>query len=152
MTNQPVVGEIVLIKRQPVTLNLNRAERILYPAIVTCVYEGGIVDVLEVRYASRQNVNFVKGVLPGDGLEQYQRMPNPLADRIAALEAKIEGKASTDDSSMTIADAIRSLDTDNPENWTGAGKPQVSAIEAALGRDITAAERDAAWNEVQASA
>lgn len=49
-----------------------------------------------------------------------------------------------------IADAIRGLDRDNPELWTNSGKPQVSAIEAVLGYDISASERDAALEMVEA--
>ena len=44
-----------------------------------------------------------------------------------------------------IRAAIRRLATDNPALWTKSGKPQVEAVEHALGRHITAAERDAAW-------
>lgn len=41
--------------------------------------------------------------------------------------------------------AIDVLDSDNKDLWTGEGKPQVKAIENELGFDITADERDAAW-------
>lgn len=43
-----------------------------------------------------------------------------------------------------IRDAIAQLDPENPEHFTKDGKPQVAAIEAILGYNITAAERDAA--------
>lgn len=33
---------------------------------------------------------------------------------------------------------------------TSSGKPKVEAIEEILGRDITAADRDAAWDRIQA--
>lgn len=43
-----------------------------------------------------------------------------------------------------IVEAISGLPKDDAGLWTGGGKPQVAAIEAALGWPITAAERDAA--------
>ena len=48
------------------------------------------------------------------------------------------------------ADAVRSLDRDDPGLWTSDGKPRVEALEAALGREVAAAERDAAWETVEA--
>lgn len=45
--------------------------------------------------------------------------------------------------------AIRALTPGNPEHWTKAGKPRVRALEAQLGFDISAADRDAAWQEIQ---
>jgi hypothetical protein len=44
-----------------------------------------------------------------------------------------------------IANAILDLDRDNKELWTERGAPQVKALEISLGRDITAADRNAAW-------
>ena len=41
--------------------------------------------------------------------------------------------------------ALASLDPDNAELWTQNGLPQVAALEAAAGFDVTAAERDVAW-------
>lgn len=44
--------------------------------------------------------------------------------------------------------AIAGLEEGNEEHWTRDKRPQVSAIEAATGlRDVSAAERDAAWAE-----
>lgn len=47
-----------------------------------------------------------------------------------------------------VVDAIRTLrrdERDNPKAWTKDGQPQVKAIEKVMGKDITAADRDAAW-------
>ena len=46
--------------------------------------------------------------------------------------------------------AIRSLDREDESLWTRDGKPRVDALERALGYDITAADRDAAWEALQA--
>ncbi|RMG60280.1 MAG: hypothetical protein D6717_00320 [Gammaproteobacteria bacterium] len=43
-----------------------------------------------------------------------------------------------------IRRAVEALDKDDPEAWTSGGKPQVAAIEAVLGYQISAAERDKA--------
>lgn len=48
-----------------------------------------------------------------------------------------------------ITDAIRALEPVNPEHWTKAGKPRVKALEERLGHDISAADRDAAWQEIE---
>lgn len=45
----------------------------------------------------------------------------------------------------SIVSAIESLDLANPLLWTADGKPTVAAVEDAVGRGITAAERDEAW-------
>ena len=49
-----------------------------------------------------------------------------------------------------IVVAIQSLDEVDPELWTKGGKPQVSAIEAVLGWEISGAERDEAWARLEA--
>ena len=54
-----------------------------------------------------------------------------------------------------IVDATGRLDPEDPSLWSGRGKsrrPKVAALEAVLGHDITAAERDGAWAAYQARA
>jgi len=63
------------------------------------------------------------------------------------------GNAETDARHALIVDAIRDLLEADPERaddayWTKSGKPDVKALETLLGFDISAAERDAAWDEV----
>lgn len=48
-----------------------------------------------------------------------------------------------------IVEAIGRLDRDVPGNWTADGKPWVEAIEAVLGRPVTAAQRDAAVDSLK---
>ena len=50
-----------------------------------------------------------------------------------------------------IVTAISRLEAGNIDHWTKSGKPEVRALEAALGYDISAAERDAAWAACQAN-
>ena len=49
-----------------------------------------------------------------------------------------------------IVAAIRKLDIHVSTNWLKSGKPSVRALEKMLGYDITSAERDKAWQAVQA--
>ncbi len=48
-----------------------------------------------------------------------------------------------------IIEVIKLLEPDDPELWTGSGKPKVEAIEPILGRSITGGERDVAWDKYQ---
>lgn len=48
-----------------------------------------------------------------------------------------------------IVAAIGQLNPENPDHWTKAGKPDVAALEAILDRDISADDRDAAWQRAQ---
>lgn len=61
----------------------------------------------------------------------------------AAKVAKPEGDLLT----AAIVEAIGKL---QPDDFGRDGKPHVKAIEAVLGYDIAAADRDAAWSAVQA--
>ena len=44
-----------------------------------------------------------------------------------------------------ICKAIEQLDPDNAEQWIGNGAPATSALEDILGWEVSAAERDEAW-------
>lgn len=48
-----------------------------------------------------------------------------------------------------IVQAIGMLDPENEDDFTKAGKPDVSALEVTLGKGITAEQRDAAWAAFQ---
>ena len=50
---------------------------------------------------------------------------------------------------LTIEAACARLDRADASLWTRAGVPTTAALEALLGRDVSAAERDAAWAAVQ---
>lgn len=65
-------------------------------------------------------------------------------------EAKAGKKNMRDDAIEAIGKVLGLLDPQNPEHFTNGGKPEVKAIEAILEIDITAAERDAAWDKYQA--
>ena len=55
-----------------------------------------------------------------------------------------------DELQAAIRGAIEALDPNNPRHFTKGGKPEVKALEARLGFDISAAERDEAWTAVEA--
>ena len=46
---------------------------------------------------------------------------------------------------VCLTDAIADLTPGDPAHWTRDGLPRVRALEALTGNDITAAERDLAW-------
>ena len=50
-----------------------------------------------------------------------------------------------------IREAIEELDPDNPKLWTSTGVPRVTVLEAALGHQIAAAQRDEAWAQLSES-
>lgn len=53
------------------------------------------------------------------------------------------------DSNMTIEEAIKKLDAESTDDFTGGGLPRVSSVEKILGRDVTADEVKAAWENLQ---
>lgn len=48
-----------------------------------------------------------------------------------------------------IVAAIAMLDTADKTSWTSGGKPQVAALEKVLQKQISAAQRDEAWETYQ---
>lgn len=83
------------------------------------------------------------GVLyvPGETMELDEATAAPLLG-IESIAAVNEQAASRD---QVLDRALASLDPDDAALWTQGGLPQVAALEAAAGFDVTAAERDAAW-------
>ena len=82
----------------------------------------------------------------------FDRADLAIARRAAGLDASTPDPEQAPDPHLDdIAAAIGKLDRDSKSLWTRRGKPRVAAIEAAIGRDITAAQRDAAWKIVQNS-
>ncbi len=80
-------------------------------------------------------------------------LPDPSGERWLRRGAAVEvtDDAATDEEpsrEQAIEDAINNLEVGHEDHWTKAGKPEVKALEAALGFDISAAERDAAWESV----
>lgn len=48
-----------------------------------------------------------------------------------------------------VVEAIRAMDRDDASIWTN-GKPKATYLKDVLGRPVSSAERDAAWDEVNA--
>ena len=98
------------------------------------------VDIGTVREIAKNAADeAVAGIQTGTGMSAEDIAT--LVDRRIA-EARIENR---------IRDAIGRLDPKNPEHFTTGRdpKPRVEAIEAILGTDITAGQRDATWAAVQ---
>ena len=97
--------------------------------------------------------------LPGEAVELTREAAAPLlADGVVTKGAtagarekdppppRPEGEALQ----AAIRAAIEGLDLADKSTWTKGGKPEVKALEARLGFDISAAERDEAWTAVEA--
>ena len=79
--------------------------------------------------------------VPGDTMELDEATAAPLLG-VESIAPVKEQAASRD---QVLDRALASLDPNDAALWTQNGLPQVAALEAAAGFDITAAERDAAW-------
>ena len=68
-----------------------------------------------------------------------------------AEDPEIRAKAESSlDRHTALADAIDDLEEGNEAHWTKAGKPECKALEEATGlKDVSAAERDAVWEDVR---
>lgn len=110
-------------------------------------------------YVLKTPLKTAEGVVPpGKTVELSEKDGEALvaceaAEAVKAGKTKANAKPA-DAVALTaaIAEAIGKLDKDKVENWTKGGVPQVGAIEAALGYEISAGERDAAWTAFQAEA
>ena len=73
-------------------------------------------------------------------------------DDLAILKAEpmltVETHDRSSDTADDLTDAARAAA--DAGDITKNGKPEVKAIEAILGRDITAVERDEAWDKIEA--
>jgi len=90
-------------------------------------------------------------------LEVSDTQPDDYVAPVAAADAATNTtntppELSAEERLAAIKEAITGLDADIAANWTKGGAPTVPAITAVVGFDVTAAERDAVWAEIQAGA
>lgn len=92
----------------------------------------------------------------GELVELSDEQADSLAEHLVVHSADAEAPVGEADEAADKADAlvaaIGQLDPENHDHWTKAGKPDVAALEAILGRDISADDRDAAWQRAQDAA
>ena len=102
----------------------------------------------------------VKGDLPdfGKPSDQSDRDASEidaLRERVAVLEAENatlrDGKPTAPDIDLIRA-AVEGLDPANDDHWTSAGLPDVSAVKAQLGADVTRAQITEAAPDAKRSA
>lgn len=95
-------------------------------------------------YRITQTNEFKRGeVLGYDG-----EIPKGLEHRVEYLDAG----AADEETNAHIGNLvvlIGMLEEGNPEHWTRGGKPSVDALEEAIDADVTAADRDKAWELYQ---
>ncbi|SDH92311.1 hypothetical protein [Roseospirillum parvum] len=53
--------------------------------------------------------------------------------------------ATATDGATDLLAAIGQLEPGNPDHWTKDGRPDARALAAVVGREVSAAERDAVW-------
>jgi len=80
---------------------------------------------------------------PGDTIPLTEKEAAMLGSNVKPAEANADQNRLE-----AIAAAIEQLDKNNPDLWTNDHKPQVKAIEEITGFDITAGQRDEAWESV----
>lgn len=89
------------------------------------------------------------GVDPEPGSEADSGEPDAVGDDPG--EGSDPSPGDPDPRRQAIIEAIRGLTPGDPKHWTRSGKPEVKAIRAVPGlSDVTGAERDAAFAEMQA--
>ncbi|SDH91887.1 HI1506-related protein [Roseospirillum parvum] len=59
--------------------------------------------------------------------------------------------ATATDGATDLLAAIGQLEPGNPDHWTKDGRPDARALAAVVRREVSAAERDAAWEAHQAA-
>ncbi|MCG9722114.1 HI1506-related protein [Shewanella sp. Isolate7] len=94
--------------------------------------------------------------IPLDDLSEAQVAALKADKRLRVSESEVaseEGRVDVPDGdkALSFSDAIAKLDPDNRDHFTGGGKPQCAALEALMGKAISASERDALWAEYQAT-
>lgn len=82
---------------------------------------------------------------------EVEKIVGPILKRLEEAEAGVAAgptKPTGDALDEAIVSAIESLESGNAEHFTakGSGLPRVEAIEAVLGFDIDAADRDRVWS------
>lgn len=75
--------------------------------------------------------------------------PSAASDSAAGLLATSELPTAVAVEQQALLAAMAQLEPDNPDHFTTTGKPQVDVLGALLGEPISAAERDAAWEQYQ---
>lgn len=94
-------------------------------------------------------------VLPTDPEPQADAQtpadPEPQADEQTPAAPEPQPETKKPITEARIVEAIGQLEPGNDAHWTKGQKPEVKALEAILGGDISAAERDAAFAVFQES-
>lgn len=96
------------------------------------------------RSVQVERVVYIPGqTIPAISLSEAQRL-----DRMGIVEIVKEAAAPAGVSSKLV-EAIGELDPSDDKLWTSDGRPQVSALSAITGEDVSAKDRNIAWGEYQ---
>jgi hypothetical protein len=103
-------------------------------------HSGDVYEIDETLDVSEKDAEHLKKA----GAAKYK---NP-RDEKASADSAGEAEQQLDD----VVEAIGQLDPNNEDHWTQANLPEVGALKEILGRNVTGAERDAAWEQYQEEA
>lgn len=91
-------------------------------------------------------VHFVTADGLAQGVGSATHNPDPLQAARGVLDlGELQPLPATRQLADDIVEIIAALDPDDEQQWTKAGPPKVAVLEAALGFQITEADRDNAW-------
>ena len=95
---------------------------------------------------ARERAASVLAVFEPLAVRMLATTPEDLADKLnAALDEldELKAKAGGDTKTMTLTEAVASLDDKNEAHWTDAGKPDLDTLKQLTGGDVKRAEVDA---------
>jgi hypothetical protein len=103
----------------------------------------GVDEVIDVPQSEAQDL-----ILHGFAMElkDSNKAEVPMDEQAPPMNAP---KNNEPDIVQEIVEAIGLLDPENPDHYTKGKKPEVAALEEILGKDITAAQRDKAFEIYQ---
>lgn len=99
------------------------------------------VDAATAKRLEEEQMLEVSADVPADYVAEAAAAP--AAENIPVVPTDPAERAAT------IKTAIGTLNVDNASLWKKDGSPNIAAIVSVLGWEITAAERDAAWSDIQ---
>ncbi len=111
-------------------------------------------QLAQLKADARLSVSFVAAGEIQTGQIASNSTDEGTLDGSNALSGVIDGDTtgpSANESTVSLVDAIGLLNPDDESHFTKGGKPEIKALEALIGGSVTAAERDAAWEEFKAS-
>lgn len=106
---------------------------------------GTVVELEDGEARSLIERGIVREAAAGDGAIVRAVDPVGGEEGVAASTGKGDDGGKQTDVADPLVLAIMQLDPENPDHYTKDGVPKVEVLQALAGRDVSAAERDAAF-------